>query len=135
MGWPVSRDRYDEAVRIRDSRIKELETELYTLHDRIFMEKFGFQLHGTLPQETPEPEPDLTDAQQAEREYEDARESEVRRLRSIARTSPSRLAPELRRAQAADVLRRATAARPTHVTQAQHPAVALFEQAKKEVAN
>lgn len=135
MRWPVSRERYDEAL----SRLAALEKEHKTLLDKIFWQRMGFQLYGTLTEEVAasvtEQEPELTDAQRAEQEYEQSKESEVRRLKSIARTSPSRLAPELRRAQAADVQRRAQAARPAHMTQAPNPAMAIFDQAKKEVAN
>jgi hypothetical protein len=128
----VSRERYDEAL----GRIAALEKESHRLLDLIFKNNFGVQLHDTLLQEqaqTEVPERELTDAEKAEQGYQSARERDISRLRSIKRTNPSRLGPELQRAKAAEIMRRAQAARPTHMTT--HPAVAIFEQAKKEVTN
>lgn len=132
MTWlPISRERYDEAVRIRDSRIESLEKELHRWLDIISKHHFGAQIFDTLAAETKppvEPEPELTPDEQAAEEIESARARSRARLTSIRRTNPSQLGSALQREMNADMIRKAKAARPG-------PAAAIFAIAKEEALN
>lgn len=131
MPWPiVSRERYDEAIRIRDSRIANLEKELHRWLDIISKHHFGAQIFDTLAAESkpaPEPEPELTAEQEIEKQLEDERAQDKRRLASISRHSPSRLGAELQRVQQKDIVRRAAAAHGMTT-----PAKQVFARAKEE---
>src|SRR5207302_6605725 len=78
-------------------------------------------------QAEPEPAARVTEeVEQEETQPNRAKEEEIRRLRSLARTNPSRLGRELERAMARDAMQRANSAHPSH---------AIFRQARAEVTN
>jgi 16S rRNA C1402 N4-methylase RsmH len=110
----------------RDARISALEKELHRLHDLIYKTNFGVQIHDTIPvTEVPEDvEPVLTEEQQAEKDYQDAIDERNLRLRSIARTRPSQLGPEMAREMVSNTVNRAAAA---------HPANRVFAAVRAEV--
>jgi hypothetical protein len=123
MNFPfVTRSHHDEVVKLLGDRIDELICERETLqralrrlHDKGFIDQWGFQLYDSLPKfEAPtEPaEPELTEAEQAELDLAREHQADKRRLASIARTKPSQLGAEMERQMAKDAANRAAAAHP-----------------------
>jgi hypothetical protein len=118
----VSRETYEDALRSKQNEIDELRGTLYRLEDRFYLEGFGFQLHGTIPDAPSKPvaEP-ATPAPEAD-PVEEEREENIRRLISLRKTSPSRLGPELARIMQADLVRGVSS----------RPSAQVFAAAKQE---
>src|SRR6266568_1795185 len=95
MKWPlVSRSTLEEVSRQRD----ELKLELHRIHDILWQNTTGKQLHGTQPEQSipvPEAEPELSADEKIE-EAESSRQRELQaELSSRMRTRPSTVGPAL----------------------------------------
>ena len=121
----VSREK-DAAIAIRDARIVTLEAEAHRMLDLIFRNNFGVQLHDTLPNvpDQAEPEPEQTEEQRAEQEILEQHAEEIDRIKSLMRTSPSRVGPAMQQMLAIHEVRAARNA---------HPATVVFSHARDEV--
>src|SRR2546430_4555911 len=128
----VTRSHHEEVVCLLKSQITGLAKLLYP---EGVPEEFQLLLGIEIPvspqlklQAEPEPEPAaiIEEVEQEETHPNRAKEEEIRRLRSVARTNPSRLGRELERAMARDAMQRANSAHPSH---------AIFRQARAEVTN
>jgi len=127
----VTRSHHEEVVRLLKSQLTGVAKLLYP---EGVPEEFQLLLGIEIPaspqlklQAEPEPAARVTEeVEQEETQPNRAKEEEIRRLRSLARTNPSRLGRELERAMARDAMQRANSAHPSH---------AIFRQARAEVTN
>lgn len=128
MNFPlVTRSHHEEVVAELRRQLAERERELHRLHDLIFKQQFGVQLHDSLPsapEAVIEPDTPVDDAEAQE-------QSDQRRLASIRRTNPSQLGPALEQVMARNAHRMARSAHPIRTVNAT-PAKAIFEKARAE---
>lgn len=102
----------DQIIATRDHQIAELTRELHRIKDLVFKNTFGVQIHDTIPEAQPEPEPVLTQEEKDVQQYQQSKEYEKNRLASIAATRPSALGSEISRVMQRDTEHRARAANP-----------------------
>lgn len=123
MNFPlVTRSHHDEVVKLLKDRVDELICERETLqralrrlHDKGFIDQWGFQLYDSLPEsavpvDAVEPEP--TAAEQEAMDMAREHQDDQRRLASIRRTKPSLLGPEMEKIMVKQAANRANAAHP-----------------------
>ena len=125
----VTRRHHEEVVCLLKSQITGLAKLLYPEGvPEEFQLLLGIEIPtGAQPRLQVEPEPIVEEEDKPEETGETNRAEEIRRLRSVARTNPSRLGRELERAMARDAVTRATSAHPST-----HPSQAIFRQARAE---
>jgi hypothetical protein len=123
----VTRSHHEEVVAELRRQLAERERELHRLHDLIFKQQFGVQLHDSLPS-APEtavpPDAPVDDA-------ESQQQADQRRLASIRRTNPSQLGPALEQVMARNAHRMARSAHPVRTVNAAK-SNAVFEKARAE---